>query len=575
MDWMYLVYFLLGLLVFFGARLACRNEWNEDYTSLKQTKVLQGITALFIALHHMAQKTCAPWHPTRYTVHGLDVFVPLGYLFVGVFLFCSGLGLYRSLHSKPDYLKGFFRRRILPIVIAFYLSEIIYTAVRLLMGEKMDALTVAWYLSGLHMANFNAWYVIVIPFFYLAFWAAFRFCKREGTAVFLVFLFTLGYTVLGTAIDQQNDWWMRGEWWYNSIILFPAGLLFGKYEKQVTAFLKKGYLFWLVLSFAGAILLFRQSEWFNAHIWNYNNYWGPMKIPRRLACAGFQWLAALFYTAFCLVLTMKVRLGNRALAFLGGITLEFYLMHGIFVELFGYNFLDISKSLIYIRKVPEYTAAVTVCSVAAALLFRLLRKGMTDLVMKTGRSGKAVPAHHESPEVRKQRVGIAWEKGKKWIKLLIPVAAIVLIGWVILPALQPDEHIREMNGVEVRVPEGFTKKISDTRYATWEYKGTDKKVGNLILDADIRDEKGRLLDTVEEAMEAYGWLQEAEYYTNPNGIRMLRGFAEYAGGRERRYYIECPDHMALMCMSENEQFYHPDECEELLQQAADSIRRTH
>ena len=218
MDWMYLVYFLLGLLVFFGARLACRNEWNEDYTSLKQTKVLQGITALFIALHHMAQKTCAPWHPTRYTVHGLDVFVPLGYLFVGVFLFCSGLGLYRSLHSKPDYLKGFFRRRILPIVIAFYLSEIIYTAVRLLMGEKMDALTVAWYLSGLHMANFNAWYVIVIPFFYLAFWAAFRFCKREGTAVFLVFLFTLGYTVLGTAIDQQNDWWMRGEWWYNSII---------------------------------------------------------------------------------------------------------------------------------------------------------------------------------------------------------------------------------------------------------------------------------------------------------------------------------------------------------------------
>ena len=111
MDRMYLVYFLLGLLFFFGARLACRNEWNEDYTSLKQTKVMQGITALFIALHHMAQKTCAPWHPTRYTVHGLDVFVPLGYLFVGVFLFCSGLGLYRSLHSKPDYLKGFFRRR--------------------------------------------------------------------------------------------------------------------------------------------------------------------------------------------------------------------------------------------------------------------------------------------------------------------------------------------------------------------------------------------------------------------------------------------------------------------------------
>ena len=118
MDWMYLFYFLLALLFFFGAKSTGR-EWNEEYTSLKQTKMLQGIAALGIALHHMGQKTCAPWHPSMYTVHGLDVFVPIGYMLVGLFLFCSGLGLYRSLKSKPDYLKGFFRRRILPIIIAY------------------------------------------------------------------------------------------------------------------------------------------------------------------------------------------------------------------------------------------------------------------------------------------------------------------------------------------------------------------------------------------------------------------------------------------------------------------------
>ena len=260
MDWMYLFYFSLALLFFFGARSTGRG-WNEEYTSLKQTKMLQGIAALGIALHHMAQKTCAPWHPSVYTVHGLDFFVPIGYMLVGLFLFCSGLGLYRSLKSKPDYLKGFFRRRILPIIIAFYLSEFIYTGIRLLMGEKMNLTTVLWYLSGLHMANFNAWYVVVIPFFYLAFWAAFRFCKREGTAIAWVFLFTLAYTVAGALIDHQDDWWMRGEWWYNSIILFPLGLLFGKFEKQVTGFFKKGYWFWLLLFFAGIFLVFQQSEW--------------------------------------------------------------------------------------------------------------------------------------------------------------------------------------------------------------------------------------------------------------------------------------------------------------------------
>ena len=381
MDWMYLFYFSLGLLLFFGAKSTGRGEWNEEYTSLKQTKILQGIAALGVALHHMAQKSCAPWHPAKYTVHGLDPFVPIGYMLVGVFLFCSGLGLYKSFRTKPDYLKGFFRRRILPVIIAFYLSEFIYTGIRLLMGEKMTPVTILWYLSGLHMANFNAWYAVVIVFFYLAFWAAFRFCKKEGTAIFLVFLFALGYTVLCAFIDHQNDWWLRGEWWYNSIILFPLGLLFGKFEKRVTGFFRKGYWFWLLLSFAGVFLLFQQSEWLNNNAWGYYGEWGdPLKVPHRLMSAGLQWLVALFFTVFWFLLAMKVKPGNKALAWLGSVTLEFYLMHGVFVELFGYNFLDISKSIIYIRSVPLYIAAVLACAVAATLLFRLVFRKIRGFV---------------------------------------------------------------------------------------------------------------------------------------------------------------------------------------------------
>ena len=384
MDWMYLFYFFLALLIFLGAKSMGRGNWNGEFTSLKQTKILQGITALGIALHHMAQKSCAPWHPSKYTVHGLDPFVPMGYMFVAVFLFCSGLGLDKSLQTNPDYLKGFFRRRIMPVIIAFYLSEFIYTGVRLLMGEQMDLTTILWYLSGLHMANFNAWYVIVIPFFYLAFWAAFRLCRREGAAIFWVFVFTLAYTVLGAVIDHQSDWWMRGEWWYNSIILFPLGLLFGKCEKPITRFFRRGYWFWLLLSFALIFLIFQQSEWLNSHGWGYYGEWGdPLKVPHRLMSAAMQWLVSLAYVAFCFLLMMKVKFGNKALAWMGGVTLEFYLMHGIFVELFGYSFLDMGKSLVYIKNVPLFIAAVLACAVPATILFRLLLKRLTDR-MKQG-----------------------------------------------------------------------------------------------------------------------------------------------------------------------------------------------
>ena len=381
MDFMYLFYFLLAALLFFGARAFGRGEWNGEYTSLRQTKALQGFTALGIALHHMAQKTCAPWHPRQYTVHGLDFFIPMGYMFVAVFLFCSGLGLYKSWKTKKDYLRGFVRRRILPIVIAFYLSEIIYLLVRLAMGEKMGAVQVIWYLSGLHMANFNAWYVIVIPFFYLAFYFAFRYCRKDGAAILLVTAFTLLYTLAGAFVDHQNDWWMRGEWWYNSIILFPLGLLFGKYEEKVTAFFKKGYWFYLLFSFAAVFVLFHYSQLITDQWWGYyGETWGdPLKIVHRLGCAASQWLVSIAYVAFCFLLMMKVRIGNRALSFLGAVTLEFYLMHGIFVELFGYNFLDLARSIVYIKSVPLYILTVLACSVPAALLFRLLWRGVMKL----------------------------------------------------------------------------------------------------------------------------------------------------------------------------------------------------
>ncbi len=379
-EWMLLVYFIIGAVVSFGARF-CRGGWNEEATGLAQSKVLQGIAILGIALHHMAQKTCAPWHSPAYIVHGLDFFVPIGFLFVGIFLFCSGLGLYKSWKTKPDYLHGFPRRRILPMVIAFYLSEIIHLLLRLAMGESMTALDVVWYLSGLHMANVNAWYIIVIPFFYLAFWLAFRHCKREGAAIGWVTLFILAYTLLGAWLGHPEGWWMRGEWWYNSAILFPLGLLFGKYETRVTAVIRKGYWVWLLLSLAAMIGLYRLSVLASESWWGYygENWHDPLEFVHRLGSCAAQWLACLGTVFFCLVFMQKVKLGNGLLALMGKVTLSFYLMHGIFVELFGFNFLDFTRSVVYIKQVPLYMLTVLACSVPATALFHLAWKGLTRL----------------------------------------------------------------------------------------------------------------------------------------------------------------------------------------------------
>ena len=575
MDWMYLFYFSLALLFFFGARSAGKGAWNEEYTSLGQTKALQGITALGIALHHMAQKTCASWLPRAQIVNGLNVFLSMGYMFVAVFLFCSGLGLYKSYRTKPDYLKGFFRRRILPIVIAFYLSEWLYTVIRLLTGERMDLTKILWYLSGLRMANENSWYAIVIPFFYLVFWAAFRFCKKEGTAIFWVFLFTLAYTLLGTLIDHQNTWWMRGEWWYNSIILFPLGLLFAKYEEKITNFFRKGYWIWLIISFAAIFALFRGTQYMQAIGIGYYGEWGSnmLKVPHRLLSAASEWLVSIAYVSFCFLLMMKVKLGNRALAGHGAITLEFYLIHGLFVELFGFGFLESGRRIFYIRSLPLYIAAVLAASVPASLFFRFLCKSVLRWINGMGMSAeeKAADKRKRLKEYKEWKETV-FSRTRIIRNLFFPVLFVLMVIGMFL--LSPDSLGRTYGNIVVTPPEGYTKTFTDSRYATWKYEGNDKKPGILVFDAEIRGEHSQGFADAEAVVRECDWMTELEIYTNPQGIRMARGYStKFSDYRERRYYVESDEGVFLLCMIEDPRYYDPEDCEKAMQEAADAIRR--
>ena len=373
MDALYLFYALLAVFLVYGAKVYGRKQWNEDCFSLKQTKALLGFTTVLIFLHHASQKTGAPWHENRYIVHGLDIFVPYGYLFVAVFLFVSGFGLYRSVKSKQGYLDHFIRRRILPVVIAFYVSEILYTVVRALMGQKMDLKQVLIYLSGAQLANSNAWYAVVIPFFYLLFWAAFRFIKKDGLSLAVVWLGTLAYTAAGILTDH-NDWWLTGEWWYNSIWMFPMGMMFARFEKPVTRALKKLWPLWILLAAAATVVFARLSAGAVDQWWGYygETWRDPNKLLHRAGCCLLQWMTCLSFVSTLFLLLMKVRIGNPLLSFFGAVSLEFYLMHGLFVELFGYSFLDLVKPLVYIRSIPLYLLVTLPCSVAATLLFKLL-----------------------------------------------------------------------------------------------------------------------------------------------------------------------------------------------------------
>lgn len=382
----YLAYPLVLLALLWGSKWYGRNKWNEDFFSLDQSKMWQGFFAICILLHHAGQKTCAPWMPNKNLIRpGLDFFVPIGYFFVAFFLICSGYGLYVSWKRKPDYLKGFFRRRVLPLILTFYVVEWMYLAVRLLLGEKMDATQILYYITGIQLANHNSWFVLALPIFYLMFWLCFRFLKSEGAAMTGVFTLILAYVLLGCSLNHlDKDMWMCGEWWYNTAIFFPLGLLFGKYKDAIVRGAKQCWLPLMILSVFFGVLLYFGAELVQGNL-SYYCEW--VKVPserllRRFMCVLSQNGAALMFVVFMVLLGLKVKIGNGVLRFMGAITLEFYLVHGLFVELFGFDFLEVIPSLVFIKNVALYTLVVAACSLPVTLLVRKLLHPKQPLLPK-------------------------------------------------------------------------------------------------------------------------------------------------------------------------------------------------
>ncbi len=369
----YLVYPLLITALLWGSRLSKKGEWNEGAFSLEQMKAIQGFTAICIMLHHIGQHTCASWLDPALITPGLEIFVPFGFYMVGIFMFCSGYGLFVSYKTKPGYLGGsFILHRILPIVFTGYVSTLIFFAARLLLGEDMSPRKVLWYLGLLKLCNPNSWFVLIIPFFYLAFFLAFRFCKKEKTAVIAVLAFTVFYQLLGTSINH-NDWWMRGEWWYNSAHFFVIGIIFARNEEKITAHLKKHYLFYIILTFILIFVLYGLAEFTRGFASYYGENWGdPHTVLRRRVTLISEILASSAFVFFVFIAGLKLKIGNRFLAFMGSITLEFYLIHGLFLGLFGRN-LDGVPSLYHIENVFLLVLAVFIPGLFSAYGLARLR----------------------------------------------------------------------------------------------------------------------------------------------------------------------------------------------------------
>lgn len=332
--------------------------------SKNKSKMILGLFSVLIMLHHLALRTSASSVPAIYRRPGLSAFVPIGYLFVAFFFFCSGYGLIKSLRTKEGYMDGFLIRRLNRILLIFVLSELVFLIVRFAYGAM-----------GLPL-NPYSWFVYTIIILYFGFFLIYR--KSRKHQRLLMALWILAYGMICHFL-------VKGNWWINSAPVFLLGLWVAEKEETVLSGFSKHKAVYYGISGLTLISGFLISE--NADAIGHSlhiPYYGIINFFLLL----FQIMAGAAFSFLLYLLTgfFKEENGSRVsamlrkiLLFYGNMSLEFYLIHGLFVQLFSYRFIfDTVLPLYYIRNVFLYTVVVLICSTTAALLLKKTGDLITD-----------------------------------------------------------------------------------------------------------------------------------------------------------------------------------------------------
>ncbi|MBP5528766.1 MAG: acyltransferase [Lachnospiraceae bacterium] len=362
-------YVLLGVLLFFGAKFSKKGNFNEDNMSLDTTKNFLGFCTVIIVFHHISHMTCASWLNPKYIRHGLDIFVTAGYPMVAMFFLCSGYGLYKSAKAKPDFFKRFIPVRFIPILIPSGLTMLVYMLFMYLkkIPFKID--------SPIEVNSHNTWhpYIWYIPcmlLLYLLFYIGFGLIKKDAAGIAVVAAGTLAYIVFCIIFGY-------GTWWFNTPHMFLLGIILAKYEDKIFAWCKNMYALKLVI-----VLILFPILWFLGNnagglylMISKHQYNGVYGYRSELVGCIFMVLYTLVFASMYYLLSMKIKIGNKALAFFGKFTLELYLVHGIFLHMFGYYMIQQGKKpFFYIENVSLYTLVVLALSIPVSFGLSLLDK---------------------------------------------------------------------------------------------------------------------------------------------------------------------------------------------------------
>lgn len=292
---MSVLYLIIVLLCLWKIRFS-RTGFFDDFLSKEQTCAINGIFILFVFCRHLVQYIIQSGYSFSSPFDKIYLLLDkqLGQFIVVTFLFYFGYGIMESIKKKKrKYIQQFPIKRILPTLFNFDVAVFAFFILTILLKKPFDISSIPLALIGWDSFGNSNWYIFDILLCYCITWISFSissdFKTPLSTKTLCSMLVLFGGIILFLATEKK-------EWWYNTILTFPAGVIFSAFKEKWLPVLKRHYRIFLPFS----ILIFTGFRILP------NSFRGILYNLDSLACV------------FCiLLLSMKVRVQNRPLKWLG------------------------------------------------------------------------------------------------------------------------------------------------------------------------------------------------------------------------------------------------------------------
>lgn len=288
MELLFAVFFLLFLYkIKFGV--------SDEFMSKDYTTYIRGICALAIMLRHIRITDFAP----------LNVFDYLGNPIVGIFFFLSGYGMLTRIKQTgiDNYMNGFILKRCVPLFVEYIFVWIFNFVCMFLVSGNFNFLK--------KIITPYSWFIIMIEVLYIVFYIGYKLFK-DNLKRLIIFV-----TISELALIIVLSIFGVGECWYLSLLCFSGGMIYSVVN------LNKKKTLPLIFGFGALAVVATGAEYVLSD------------KPKIIV------LWALIYNVSVLSLAIValsvgryVRFKNPVFELCGKMSLEIYLLHGVFQFIF-------------------------------------------------------------------------------------------------------------------------------------------------------------------------------------------------------------------------------------------------